>query len=109
MPNVIAFHEQRNNDDWSAEVEKLLKSGNAKFTFQKVDGSLRDMFCTLNPNALPKEYNSELASQSKPGTLTVWDIEKDAWRSMRYDSIIQFKFLGNLDKDAEHESNFTRR
>jgi len=111
MPNVdeINFHPERNDDEWRQNVEGLLKTGNGKFHFQKVNGSLRDMFCTLNPSALPEGYNSELSSQSKPGTLTVWDIEKDAWRSMRYDSIIQFKFLGNLEKDAEHESNFTRK
>ena len=108
MPNVeeINFHPERNDDEWRQRVEGLLKTGNGKFHFQKVDGSLRDMFCTLNPNVLPGEYNEELVSQSKPGILTVWDIEKDAWRSMKYEKVIQFKFLGPNTKDVEHNSSF---
>ena len=105
MPNVIEFHEQRNDDDWRASVEDLLKSGNAKFTFQKVDGSIRDMYCTLNPNVIPGSP-TEPTSQAKPGILTIYDIEKDGWRSMRYENVIGFKFLGDLTTDMEHPSSF---
>ena len=106
MPNVIEFHEQRNNDDWRTHVEELLKSGNAKFTFQKVDGSIRDMYYTLNPNVIPGAPSEEQTSQSKPGILTIYDIEKDGWRSMRYENVIGFKFLGALTTDMEHPSSF---
>ena len=111
MPNIEEkdFHPKRNDDEWRNQVETLLKSGNAKFTFQKVNGEMRDMFCTLNPAALPESYNSELTSQAKPGVLVVWDLEKDAWRSMRYESVIGFKFLGDQTVEPEKESSFVRR
>ena len=108
MPNVeeIKFHPERNEDEWRQKVEDLLRIGNGKFHFQKVNGELRDMYCTLQQSVLPEEYNMELRNLAKPGVLTVWDIEVDAWRSLRYESVIQFKFLGPLDKDMEHESSF---
>jgi|TARA_B100000902_G_scaffold266289_1_gene252376 hypothetical protein len=109
MPNVTEFHPERNNDEWRSNVESLLKTGNGKFHFQKVDGSLRDMYCTLNPNVLPESGNTEPPSQAKPGILTVFDIEKDGWRSMRYENVIGFKFLGDQTTDPEHESTFIQQ
>ena len=108
MPNVEEkdFHPERNNDEWRQSVESLLKNGNGRFRFQKVDGSIRDMFCTLKPSALPEEYNSELKSNAKPRILVAFDIEKDAWRSLRYESVMQFIFLGEATTDPEHESTF---
>ena len=111
MPNVEDkdFHPERNSDEWRQSVEGLLKTGNGRFRFQKVDGSIRDMFCTLNPSALPEEYNSELKSNAKPGVLVIFDIEKDAWRSLRYESVMQFIFLGEATADPEHESTFIQQ
>lgn len=110
MPNVIEFHPERNDDDWRNRVIDLLKTGNAKFHFQKVDGSLRDMFCTLQPSALPDEnYNTELSNQSKPGILTIWDLEKNAWRSLKFDTVIDFKFLGPQGIERTQESTFIQR
>ena len=82
----------------------MLTTGNAKFHFQKVNGELRDMFCTLQPSVLPKEYNLQLESKAKPGVLVVWDIENNGWRSLRYESVIGFKFLGHLERDMEHDN-----
>lgn len=106
MPNVEEkdFHPRRNDDEWRRQVEEILKTGNAKFHFQKTDGSLRDMFCTLQSSVLPDTYNSEMKSNARPGILVVWDIENDGWRSIRYESVIGFKFLGHLERDMEHES-----
>ena len=106
MPNVIEFEPRRNDDEYRREIEELLRFNHGQFTFQKVDGSIRDMFCTLKPSALPEEYNSELKSNAKPGILVAFDIEKDAWRSLRYESVMQFIFLGEATTDPEHESTF---
>ena len=38
--------------------------------------------------------------------LLIYDIEKDGWRSMRYENVIGFKFLGALTTDMEHPSSF---
>ena len=104
MPNLQEkdFHPKRNDDEWRRQVETLLATGNAKFHFQKVNGELRDMYCTLNPAVLPETRNSEMSNNAKPGILVVWDIENNGWRSMKYESVIGFKFLGDLEKDMEH-------
>jgi len=52
---------------------------------------------------------TELTNQSKPGVLTIWDIENNGWRSMRYENVIQFKFLGDQTTDPEHESTFIQQ
>ena len=108
MPNVIEFHPERNSDDWRNNVETLLKSCNGKFHFQKVNGELRDMYCTLNPNVLPESGNTEPMSQGKPGILTVYDIEAEGWRSMRDENVITFKYIGDQTSDREQTSTFVR-
>jgi hypothetical protein len=45
---------------------------------------------------LPKQTELEEAVQKKGSTdsLAVWDLEKNAWRSFRYDTVISVKFEG---------------
>lgn len=62
--------------------------------FTKKDGSVRDMFCTRNQAFLPVETVAERqevnTSESKPlTTFTVWDIEADAWRCFKIDSVLE--------------------
>ena len=61
---------------------------NIKFT--KVDGSERTMRCTLQ-ESYTKEYEKKTdhkISLDDP-ILRVWDIDKNAWRSFRYDSVLE--------------------
>jgi hypothetical protein len=51
------------------------------------------MLCTLNPDLLPAQTDTEEGVQKKtpnPDVLAVWDLENAGWRSFRYDSIIGF-------------------
>jgi hypothetical protein len=67
-----------------------LKSHTVYVTFKKADDSLREMKCTLSESIIPKvegKENSELC--------TVWDIEKNAWRSFKFEKIIKISL--NLD------------
>ena len=65
--------------------------------FTKTDGSVRDMFCTLSEAFLPdmepaveREEVSPDTGETKPfTTFTVWDIESDAWRCFRIDSVLE--------------------
>jgi hypothetical protein len=54
------------------------------------------MRCTLQESVLPKQTELEEAVQKKGPTdsLAVWDLEKNAWRSFRYDTVISVKFEG---------------
>ena len=107
MPNVINFEPRRNDDDYRRETENILRTNYGRFTFQKVDGSIREMNCTLKPDVLPEEYNSAETSNAKPGLLVVWDIDKEGFRSVKYDKVITFLSLGPTPTPVEQESTFT--
>jgi len=57
--------------------------------FTKVDGTERHMRCTLMEEYLP-EHNSEdnkKVRKENPDVVAVWDLDKNAWRSFRVDSV----------------------
>lgn len=63
--------------------------------FKKVDGTERVMWATLNPELMPKAEKKDDDKPKKNKGLTesndhvvVWDLEKNAWRSFRCDSLI---------------------
>jgi hypothetical protein len=66
--------------------------------FTKADGTERKMLCTLAENLIPAitpvkekpEIISEGATDVIPTACKVWDIEKQAWRSFRWDSVKTF-------------------
>ena len=66
MPNVIEFESRRNDDDWRQDVENALSLGYGIFRFQKVDGSIRELMCSLKPELFP-EPKGDSKNQSKPG------------------------------------------
>lgn len=72
-------------------VEKL-KNGVATIVFEKVDGTMRTLKGTLLGEYLPqKEYDPNKKERAvSDESVSVWDIEKQAWRSFRTDSVKQF-------------------
>ena len=79
--------------DKNQYLRDTLKEGVAIVTFTKKDDSVRTMRCTLKADLLPPQTDIEEQVQKKapnPDTLAVWDLEKAAWRSFRFDSIIAF-------------------
>ena len=71
-------------------VSAILSSDVANVTFTKSDGSERVMKCTLVDEYIPSpELNLARTSTRKvnEAVLPVWDIDKNAWRSFRIDSI----------------------
>jgi hypothetical protein len=73
------------------QLKETLVAGIATVTFEKVDGTLREMRCTLNPDYLPPQLLREegsAAARTTPDTvLAVWDLDAGGWRSFRIDSI----------------------
>lgn len=73
--------------------EKLksdLKDWQMTITFEKKDGSTRNLKCTLNEAFLPvmdKEKSEGNVRKENPNTLSVWDLENQGWRSFRLDSV----------------------
>jgi hypothetical protein len=72
-------------------IRGLLKTEEITVTFIKKDGSERVMRCTTNPTYImfkdPAIMESKKERKSNNEVLPVYDIEADAWRSFRYDSI----------------------
>ena len=77
-------------------LNKALRENNVKLYFTKKDGTVRTMFCTLKPDALPV---SESVSDDKKervinvNVLAVWDTENQGWRSFRYDSVLSWEII----------------
>ena len=65
-----------------------LHAGVVKVEFTKKDVTNRTMICTLNTQYLPEQTDIEESSTNKSTeAVAVWDLEKDAWRSFRWDSV----------------------
>lgn len=108
MPNLEEkdFEPLRNDDDWRRRVQDHLTVGYGIFTFQKADGSIREMKCTLKPEDIAD--TTDLKGNSKPGQQLVWDIEADGWRIVTYDKVISWISLGPNKNRPENETSWTR-
>jgi len=76
------------------QIKKALLEGVCKVTFEKTNGELRDMFCTLNSKHIPIEINPEKSTKrakvENPEVQPVYDVKASGWRSFRWDSIKEF-------------------
>lgn len=72
-----------------------LQNNVMRVLFTKVNGDERVMNCTLHDSVLPEKYISEdiIKKKENPDTISVWDIDKNGWRSFRLDSIKEFKIV----------------
>lgn len=86
---------------WSEDDKKIfrkwlkdhLKYGPLTVTFLKKDGSERKMLCTLKTEDVPSyEKKTERVKAVNEETCSVFDIEKQEWRSFRFDSVTQIDF-----------------
>ena len=77
-------------------LKDRLKSTTAKIKFKKMDQTIREMSCTLSSQFLPEMKSlEEKKVKIKPenaDNITVWDLDKQAWRSFRVDSILDYSF-----------------
>ena len=71
------------------QLKNKLANGVAHFIFQKRDGSLREMFATTNPALCSRPVNGRGVSRELYGTTCVFDVEKGAFRSFRWESIVK--------------------
>lgn len=75
-----------------------LKTNVAEVYFTKVNGEKRAMKCTLMSDFLPQNTDiSHLEEQHKKSenlsVIACWDIDKNAWRSFRVDSVEMVQVL----------------
>lgn len=76
------------------EMKQILQNNVAMVVFTKADGTERELKCTLLPEYLPNKVNDgqQLLQESLPTnqnltTISAWDLENQAWRSFRIDSV----------------------
>lgn len=72
-------------------LKQKLQKDILEITFTKKDGAKRKMLCTLMPEKIPEENKekNKIRKHSEE-VLPVFDIEKQAWRSFRIDSVISW-------------------
>lgn len=67
----------------------MLESSIVNVKFTKTDGTVRDMKCTLLKEiAKPHEKKTDREKKINEDVISVWDVEKENWRSFRINSII---------------------
>ena len=91
--------EQKLFRDW---LHSLLKTETVDLTFVKKDDTIREMKCTLMESKLPSGYVIDPDVEIHENYIHIFDLEKQAWRSCRFDSIRSIKFtlgaeLGNKE------------
>ena len=71
------------------ELIQDLKDGICKVTFTKKDGTERLMKCTLASKFMPITESTKTTEDKEPNLdiIKCWDLEKEAWRSFRLDSV----------------------
>lgn len=80
------------------EILEALKEDTTHIVFTKLDGSVRTMQATLDPQFVPDASKSDddqkkLIEANKEGKLSaiaVWDIENNDWRSFRLSNLSRF-------------------
>lgn len=94
---VLALLESDNSDNFKSWLNGLLHRGPVIVEFTKVDGTTRNMRCTLKEDLIeavtvdepsgdtlsPKRFRA-----TSPHVRTVWDIDNRGWRSFRWDKIV---------------------
>jgi hypothetical protein len=65
----------------------MLETGIVSLRFRKRDGSIRDMRATLVPDLIGIATYS--IARGPEHVQCVWDVDKDEWRSFRWDSLLE--------------------
>jgi len=85
---------QLDTKDGREWLHRLLESQEADVTFTKKDGTERKMRCTLAKSKIPTEKTPKNTGKSKSDdALAVFDLEKNDWRSFRWDSVKRIEFF----------------
>ena len=79
-------------------VKDMMKDHVVTINFTKKDGTQREMNCTLNENIIAvtpilKEDGVEVKRVSPPNVIPVWDVDANAWRSFRTESVTSVRFI----------------
>lgn len=85
--------------EWDDGERKLFKDwllghlsyGEVTVNFTKKDGQVREMRCTLNESMVPP-YEKKTERKVNEEVCFVFDLDKNAWRSFRFNTVTQVRF-----------------
>ena len=84
---------QINTKEGREWLRGLLLEQEATILFTKKDGTERKIRCTLAESKIPNEKLPKNSGKSKSDdALAVFDVEKQDWRSFRWDSVTRIEF-----------------
>ena len=76
-----------------SKLLEALESGACVVTYKKIEGpktgELREMECTLSPELIPT--HNKIHQNTMSEHLLVWCIDRNDWRSVRADTIKEWK------------------
>lgn len=82
---------------------KHLIEGICKITFVKVDGSVRNAYCTLHENLIPTKFVKSIEKIFLPDArqeiLPYWDVVQGKWKSFYIEKLELFITADELKKD----------
>jgi len=85
-----------------------LKFGPVTVTFTKKDGSERVMKCTTNPTYImfkdPSILESKREKKINENIMPVYDMESNAWKSFRWDSVKSVMITIGEEREQHHEA-----
>ena len=66
----------------ATELKAALRKGLVKFTFKKLDGTIREAFGTRNMKYVPTENHPKGTGVEVDSVVKFYDLDKQAWRSV---------------------------
>ena len=69
-------------------LKAKLQAGTAHFWFQKLNGEIREAWGTTNHPLMANKIVGTGYSGEQVNTVKYWDIEKGAFRSLRYENLL---------------------
>jgi len=90
------FYSNANEDErkiFREWIGGVLRMHYVNIHFRKKDGSNRIMNCTLQESKIvPYEKITDSVKTRSDEACSVYDIDKNEWRSFRYDSVTEIRF-----------------
>lgn len=99
--------DELNHPNFKTWLKGLLHETDITVTFFKTSGEERTMRCTLDESKIPADKQPKGTSTKKvsDATISVFDLDKQDWRSFRYESIKEFDY--DLAEDSEYPASPT--
>lgn len=91
VPDEEQIKKELNHPNFKTWFAGLLKETEVHLKFVKANGEVREMRCSLHEDRIPEDKKPKDSGRKHPeDSIAVFDLDKQDWRSFRYDSIQEF-------------------